>query len=196
MSTLEDPARPHADPEAVLAGRGDIEGRSLGQIAWRRLKRDKVAIAGAVFIVFLFLVAIFAPLIVKLLGGPPNEFHQDLIDTAGGDMPDGQLRRHELGPPDGLETGQRPGHLQPGRVRRPDLVADRDPRDSALGRHRHDSRHRRRLLRWLGRRGHEPADGHLPGVPAPGVRDRARGRLPRQGVRSPGSRCGSGCWSS
>ncbi len=74
------------EPEAVLAGGGQIEGRSLGQIAWRRLKRDKVALAGAGFLVFLVLVAIFAPLIVKYLGDPPTEFHQDLIDTAGGTM--------------------------------------------------------------------------------------------------------------
>ena len=38
--------------------------------------------------VFLILVAIFAPLIVKLLGHPPNEFHQDLIDPATGGLPD------------------------------------------------------------------------------------------------------------
>ena len=76
-----------SDPEAVLVGaHGDIQGRSLGQIAWRRLRRDKVAIAGAAFLLFLVLVAIFAPWIVKLLGDPPNEFHQDLIDTAGGTL--------------------------------------------------------------------------------------------------------------
>lgn len=75
-------AQTHADPEAVLAGAGaaDIAGRSLGQIAWRRLKRDKVAVAGAVVIAFLVLVAVFAPWIVALLGHPPNEFHSDLID--------------------------------------------------------------------------------------------------------------------
>lgn len=89
MSTpLEvEPGSAVADPEAVLAGGdGRIEGRSLGQIAWRRLKRDKVAIAGALFLIFLVLVAIFAPLIVKLLGYPPNEFHQNLIDTEGGTL--------------------------------------------------------------------------------------------------------------
>jgi peptide/nickel transport system permease protein len=72
--------------KAVLAGPDRIEGRSLGQIAWRRLKRDRVAIAGACFLVFLVLVAVFAPLIVKLLGDPPTQFHQDLIDTAGGTL--------------------------------------------------------------------------------------------------------------
>ncbi len=75
-----------AAPEAVLVGAGPTEGRSLGQIAWMRLKRDKVALAGGAVLIFLILVAIFAPLIVKYLGHPPNEFHQELIDTAGGTL--------------------------------------------------------------------------------------------------------------
>lgn len=77
-----------AATEADLVGSGTvIEGRSLGQIAWRRLKRDKVALAGGFFLIFLILVAIFAPFIVKLLGDPPNEFHQNLIDPATGGLP-------------------------------------------------------------------------------------------------------------
>jgi len=59
---------------------GSIRGRSLRQIAWRRLKRDKVAMAGGIVALLLILVAIFAPVIVRLLGHPPNEFHQNLID--------------------------------------------------------------------------------------------------------------------
>ena len=75
-------AATEAQPEAGLAGleASAIQGRSLGQIAWLRLKRDKVAIAGGVVVVFLILVAVFAPLIVRLLGHPPNEFHENLID--------------------------------------------------------------------------------------------------------------------
>jgi ABC-type dipeptide/oligopeptide/nickel transport system permease subunit len=65
---------------AGLPGEKKIQGRSLGQIGWMRLKRDKVAMGGAGVVIFLILVAIFAPLIVKLLGHPPNEFHQTLID--------------------------------------------------------------------------------------------------------------------
>jgi peptide/nickel transport system permease protein/oligopeptide transport system permease protein len=73
-----------AQPEAALAGLGAraVEGRSLGQIAWLRLKRDKVAIAGGVVVILLVLMAIAAPLLVKLLGHPPNEFHQELIDPS------------------------------------------------------------------------------------------------------------------
>jgi len=72
-----------AAPEAVLQGVGkQIQGRSLGQIAWLRLKRDKVAIAGGVVVLLLILMAILAPVIVKLLGHPPLEFHQDQIDSS------------------------------------------------------------------------------------------------------------------
>jgi ABC-type dipeptide/oligopeptide/nickel transport system permease subunit len=72
-----------AQPEAVLVGvdRKAIEGRSLGQIAWLRLRRDKVALGGGVVVVLLILMAIFAPLLVDWFGHPPNEFHQDLIDA-------------------------------------------------------------------------------------------------------------------
>jgi peptide/nickel transport system permease protein len=53
-----------------------IRGRSLGQIAWARLKRDRVAVGGAFVVVFLILVALFAPLITKWLGHSPNDFNQ------------------------------------------------------------------------------------------------------------------------
>lgn len=70
-----------ADPELVLEGEGKaIEGRSLGQIAWRRLKRDKVAMAGAAVIIFLILVAVFAPLLVQWFGHDPLKYNEDLVD--------------------------------------------------------------------------------------------------------------------
>jgi peptide/nickel transport system permease protein len=68
-------------PEAVLAAdAGAIAGRSLGQIAWTRLRRDRAAMGGAVLIVVFILTAILAPLVVALLGHPPNEYHQDLVN--------------------------------------------------------------------------------------------------------------------
>ena len=70
-----------ARPEAVTEGMGSvIEGRSLGQIAWQRLKRDRVALAGAAVIVALILVAILAPLITAAVGHDPLEFHYDQVD--------------------------------------------------------------------------------------------------------------------
>jgi ABC-type dipeptide/oligopeptide/nickel transport system permease subunit len=71
-----------APPEAVLEGLGSrIEGRSLSQIAWMRLRRDKVAMTGGGVVILLILCAVFAPLIVSMLGHPPNEFHQDLVNA-------------------------------------------------------------------------------------------------------------------
>ncbi|MGP3957763.1 ABC transporter permease [Nonomuraea sp. 3N208] len=70
-----------AHPESVLAGAGKaIQGRSLTGIAWMRLRRDKVALAGGIFVVFLILVSIFSSPIIAALGHPPLEFHQDAID--------------------------------------------------------------------------------------------------------------------
>jgi peptide/nickel transport system permease protein len=66
-----------SSPEAIGAGAGvPIEGRSLGQIAWRRLRRDRVAVAGGIFIVFLILVAVVGPYLVQ----NPNTYHSNLID--------------------------------------------------------------------------------------------------------------------
>jgi peptide/nickel transport system permease protein/oligopeptide transport system permease protein len=74
-------AETEAQPEAVLVGLGKkVEGRSLGQIAWLRLRRDKVAICGGVLVLLLVVMAIFAPLLTSWFGHPPSEFHQDLID--------------------------------------------------------------------------------------------------------------------
>jgi peptide/nickel transport system permease protein/oligopeptide transport system permease protein len=77
-----EPGSATAQPEAVLQGVGKIEGRSLWQISWIRLKRDKVAIAGGVVVLLLILVAIFAPLICKVVGVTPNDFHEDLVDAS------------------------------------------------------------------------------------------------------------------
>lgn len=71
-----------AQPEAVLVGvkSQEIEGRSLGQIAWTRFKRDKVAVGGGIVVVLLVLAAALSRPLQALLGLDPNQFHQDLID--------------------------------------------------------------------------------------------------------------------
>ncbi|HZE16421.1 MAG TPA: ABC transporter permease, partial [Mycobacterium sp.] len=60
---------------------GAIQGRSLGQIAWRRLKRDKLALAGGAFIIFLLLVASLAGPITSWYGHGPFAFNSNLIDA-------------------------------------------------------------------------------------------------------------------
>jgi peptide/nickel transport system permease protein len=49
-----------------------IQGRSPWRLAWRRLRRDKVAVASAVVIVLLATIALVAPVIAALIGHPPN----------------------------------------------------------------------------------------------------------------------------
>jgi ABC-type dipeptide/oligopeptide/nickel transport system permease subunit len=65
-----------------------VEGRSLTQIAWGRLRRDKVAMVSLGVIIFIFLAAVFAPLIVKVLGLDPFEPNTDLVSQDGG-LPSG-----------------------------------------------------------------------------------------------------------
>ena len=72
------PGASGAAPESVLAGvsADAIQGRSLGQIAWLRLRRDKVALAGGVFVIFLIVVAIVGPHLVQ----SPLIYHPSLIN--------------------------------------------------------------------------------------------------------------------
>ena len=51
---------------------GAIEGRSPWQLAWARLRRDRVAIACVVLIALIALIAILAPLISLLVGHGPD----------------------------------------------------------------------------------------------------------------------------
>jgi peptide/nickel transport system permease protein len=71
-----------AQPEAVLTGvkAKQIEGRSLGQIAWIRLKRDKFAMAGGVVVCLLVLLAVLAKPVESIFGLDPNALHQNLVD--------------------------------------------------------------------------------------------------------------------
>ncbi len=80
---------------APVAGPGAVAGRSPWRIAWVRLRRDKVALGGGIVVILLVLVALFAPLIVRLLGHPPLEFHYEKID------PDLQI---PIGPFGGMDS--------------------------------------------------------------------------------------------
>jgi peptide/nickel transport system permease protein len=75
-----------ADEVAEQRGRGTgpdiapqqaIEGRTPLQLAWARLKKDKVSIGCLVVIVLLILVAVFATQLTDLIGHPPNEQYRD-----------------------------------------------------------------------------------------------------------------------
>jgi peptide/nickel transport system permease protein len=62
----------------------EIAARSPLQLFWRRLRHDRVALVALGFIVLLVLVAIFAPLVIKLVGArPPNDQATKYLDSFG-----------------------------------------------------------------------------------------------------------------
>ncbi|MER8027840.1 ABC transporter permease [Streptomyces bauhiniae] len=85
-------AAPNAHEEAEVASvkAKDVQGRSLGRIAWERLKRDKLALAGGTVVVLLIVIALLAPVLSSLLGQDPDLYHESLIDPLFG-TPKGSL---------------------------------------------------------------------------------------------------------
>src|SRR2546423_4996371 len=66
------------------------------QLFWRRFRQDRVALAALGFIVFLVLVAILAPVIVKIFGVPgPNVQNANALDQFG--TPTGPSSAHPFG---------------------------------------------------------------------------------------------------
>jgi ABC-type dipeptide/oligopeptide/nickel transport system permease subunit len=63
------------EPVPTVSGKA-IEGRSLGQIAWLRLRQDKVAMVGGIVVVLLILIGIFGPFLVQ----NPLTYHSNLVD--------------------------------------------------------------------------------------------------------------------
>jgi ABC-type dipeptide/oligopeptide/nickel transport system permease subunit len=76
----------HVEPPDAFDEAPEIAGRSLTQITWHRLRRDKVAIVSLSLVVFFILVAVFAPLITRVVGVDPYTFDQSkkVISDAGG----------------------------------------------------------------------------------------------------------------
>ncbi len=80
----------------------EIAGRSLSQIAWGRLRRDKVAMVSMAVLVIVILMAAFAPLVTKLVGVDPLSFNQKLVSQTGG-LPLGKWGGISLDHPLGVE---------------------------------------------------------------------------------------------
>jgi len=75
---------------------GDVAARSPMQLFWRRFRQDRVAVVSGIVIVVLIVVAVFAPLIVKILGLPgPNVENLNLTDSFG--SPLGPSTAHPFG---------------------------------------------------------------------------------------------------
>src|SRR3954447_25309491 len=84
-----------AEETGLVAGK-QVTARSPLQLFWRRFRRDRVAMVAAGVVIAACLVAIFAPLIVKVTGAPhPNVQNSDLLDDFG--SPSGPSANNWLG---------------------------------------------------------------------------------------------------
>jgi peptide/nickel transport system permease protein len=101
MSLTSDHAIESAAPTAEST---EIAGRSLTQIAWGRLRRDKVAMVSMAVVVLIVAVAVLAPLITRLVGVNPTDFNDDAINDSGA-LPIGNFGGISLHHPLGVEPG-------------------------------------------------------------------------------------------
>ncbi|HEX3790947.1 MAG TPA: ABC transporter permease [Pseudonocardiaceae bacterium] len=94
-----------AQPEAAAVGMGKaIQGRSLGQIAWLRLKRDKWALVGGIVILLLVLAAIASVFLNAAGIIQPNVYHSNLINATYG-RPNSGFGGISLAHPLGVDPG-------------------------------------------------------------------------------------------
>ena len=75
---------------------GDIVARSPTALFWRRFRQDRVAVASLIFIVVLVIIAVAAPLVVKILG-LPSPYAENLNLTNAFGEPLGPSAAHPFG---------------------------------------------------------------------------------------------------
>ena len=80
-----------------------IAGRSLRQLAWARLRRDRGAMVALGVLMFVVIVALLTPLICALLGIDPYEFDGTVLDPALGSLPIGPWAGASFEHPLGVE---------------------------------------------------------------------------------------------
>jgi ABC-type dipeptide/oligopeptide/nickel transport system permease subunit len=89
-------------PAARSSGTTEIAGRSLTQIAWLRLRRDKVAMVSLTLLLVVVVLALTAPLLTRLVGVAPTAFYPETVSDAGG-LPIGRWGGVSLDHPLGVE---------------------------------------------------------------------------------------------
>ena len=89
-------------PSGTSVEQTEIAGRSLTQIAWTRLRRDKVAMVSMIVILVVLLLALTAPLVTRLIGVEPTKFYPETVSDSGG-LPIGRWGGISLDHPLGVE---------------------------------------------------------------------------------------------
>ena len=95
-ATLTSPPSGADTTPTYIAVTGEIAARSPRQLFWQRFRSDRVALAAAGFIVLLVVIAVTAPLVVKLLG-VPGPYAQDPNATDAFGSPLGPTAGHPFG---------------------------------------------------------------------------------------------------
>jgi peptide/nickel transport system permease protein len=67
------------------------EAPARGRQVWRRLRADRMAMAGLVVTVVMIVAAIAAPLLIRIEGQDPTTYHSGLLDSARGGVPLGSF---------------------------------------------------------------------------------------------------------
>lgn len=68
----------------AVEGEAGVEGRSPGALAWRRFRRDTIAIVSLAVVAFVVLAALLAPVITAIVGTDPYSTNTNLVSQAGG----------------------------------------------------------------------------------------------------------------
>lgn len=80
-------------------------GRSIREIVWARLRRDKVAIFCLVILVAMYLLAIFGPILFSQMGFDPYAFDKTSVSSKAGGAPVGAFGGISAKHPLGVEWG-------------------------------------------------------------------------------------------
>ncbi|MFC7548192.1 ABC transporter permease [Plantactinospora sp. GCM10030261] len=85
LAVAASPTEAGIDPATGAAGAstGTVVGRSPGQLAWLRLRRDRVGMVSGAALIFFVLLAAAAPLVERLYGKGPQERFPELLDRNG-----------------------------------------------------------------------------------------------------------------
>lgn len=80
-----------------------VAGRTPLQLAWARFRRDRIALAGMYVVLFFAFLAIFAPIIVKIIGTDPYKLDRRALNEFG--LPKGSFGGISWDHPLGVEPG-------------------------------------------------------------------------------------------